>query len=122
MIAFVLDEHYRGKVARILRSPTRSTGLDIDIVCVGDVPDLPRGTPDEDLLIWAEREGRVVVCRDRATMPGHFHAHLAAGRHSPGVFCVRPKTTVAKLHVELELIVIAGDADDFIDRLDYIPY
>jgi hypothetical protein len=37
-------------------------------------------------LLWAEREGRVLVTLDRHTMPGHLANHLRAGHNSPGSF------------------------------------
>jgi hypothetical protein len=60
-LAFVLDEHLRGSLWRALQR-WNLLGVDVlDVVRVGDPPDLPLGTSDPDLLAWAEREGRILV-------------------------------------------------------------
>jgi len=69
----------------------------VDVTRVGDPADLPLGTQDPDLLLWAEREQRVVVTMDRQTMLGHLAAHLQSGHHSPGVFLLRPRHSLPVL-------------------------
>ena len=69
-LRYVLDEHMRGLLWSALQGHNRA-GIDvIDVVRVGDPVDLPCGTKDPDLLLWAQREGRVVVTWDRGSMPG----------------------------------------------------
>jgi hypothetical protein len=122
MLTFVLDEHYRGLLAKAVgRHNALGRGHAIDFVCVGDLPDLPLGTQDPDLLIWGELNGRLIVTEDKGTMPTHFHSHLAAGRHSPGVLLVRLGTPMARLVAELELIAHVGDPADFWDQYQFIP-
>jgi hypothetical protein len=58
-------------------------------VRVGDAAELPLGAEDRDVLLWAEREGRILVTEDRHTMAGHLHRHLARGDHSPGILITR---------------------------------
>ena len=88
MLRFLLDEHLRGPLwLAILRHNARG-GLPIDVVRVGDAPDLPLGSTDLDILLWAERESRILLSEDLHTMPGHLAQHLHAGHRSPGVFMV----------------------------------
>jgi hypothetical protein len=64
---------------------------------VGDPADLPLGSGDPALLLWAEREQRILVKHDPDTMPRHLADHLAAGRHSSGVFMIRPHRTLPQI-------------------------
>src|SRR5579884_2679593 len=81
----------------------------IDRVQVGDPPDLPLGSSDPDILLWAERAGRVVVTFDRNTMPGHLTAHLQAGHHCAGLFIIRSKATIPQI---VDYLVAAAYAAD----------
>lgn len=120
--AFPLDENLRGdRFWQAILSHNHSGRYPVDAVRVGDPPDLPLGTPDPDLLLWAERNGRIVLTLDVNTMPGHFHAHLAAGRHSPGVMLIRPSTTLAEVIDYLALVSEAATAAEYEDTIRFIP-
>jgi hypothetical protein len=120
-LRYVLDEHLRGPLWQAIQQHTAG-GLDpLDAVRVGDPPDLPLGTPDPDVLLWAEREGRILVSEDRATMPGHLADHLQGGHHSPGILLIARGATWAKLLSTLTVYAHAGDPALFQDRIDYIP-
>lgn len=43
---------------------------------------------DPQLLIWAAREGRVVITHDRRTMPAHAAALMGKGGDIAGLFVV----------------------------------
>jgi hypothetical protein len=120
-VRYLLDEHLRGPLwAEVQRH--NAAGLDlIDVVRVGDPPDLPLGSADPDILLWAEREGRVLVSADRKTMAGHLANHLRAGCHSPGVFILRPGWTARAVVDYLVLFAHAGDPASIADRSDFIP-
>ncbi|HKI38075.1 MAG TPA: hypothetical protein VKA46_39845 [Gemmataceae bacterium] len=121
-ITFVLDEHFRGLLWPAIQHHNAAGVNPVDAVRVGDPPDLPRGTLDPDLLIWAEREGRVVVTDDRRTMPTHLADHLQAGRHSPGVLIVRKNYPLKQIVFHLALVAHAEDPDTLRDNFDFIPY
>ncbi len=121
MLRYLLDEHFRGVLWKAVRTHNAKGVYPIDVVRVGNPPDLPRGTPDPAILLWAEREGRVLVTRDRNTVPGHLTQHLLAGQRSPGVFVVRPVTTIAPVVFALVLAAHAGDPDLYKDRVEYLP-
>ena len=54
-IGFLLDEQMRGKpLWHALRRLTLTGTVGVDVLRVGDLPDLPLGTSDPDILIWAE--------------------------------------------------------------------
>jgi hypothetical protein len=54
-------------------------------------------------------------------MPEHLEAHWAEGGHIWGLFWVRPETQIGELARELFLVWEATDAEEWVDRLDWIP-
>src|SRR5947209_850343 len=107
-IRFVLDEHLRGSpLWHAIQQHNRTAVVPLDATRVGDPPDLPLSTPDQVLLSWAEREGRILITLDRSTMPRHLNQHLLAGHHCPGIFTIRAGSTVPQVVAFLEAVVIA---------------
>jgi len=93
----------------------------VDVRVMGE-----RGTPplkieDPNLLAWLEREGWILLTRNRRTMPAHFAAHLEAGGHVPGILMVGEDFSVAQLVEDLLLIWSATEAEEWQDRLIYLP-
>src|SRR5262245_50332571 len=94
-LTFLLDEHLRGSALWHAIRQHNAVGVDaIDMVRVGDPPDLPLGTLDPDILLWMEQHGRLLVSLDKRTLPAALAAHLQAGHHCPGIFLIRPGATV----------------------------
>jgi hypothetical protein len=119
-LRFVLDEHLRGPLWVALQQHNAGGTYPVDVVRVGDPPDLPCGTADPVLLAWAEREGRIVVTGDVNTMPGHLAAHLQAGHHSPGVCLLPPGWTLPGLVFGLALAAHASDPAEWSDQAKYL--
>lgn len=120
-LAFVLDEHLRGVLWIAIQRHNSYGGSPIDIVCVGDPPDLPLGSSDPDILTWSERNGRILISRDFSTMITFFARHLQAGNHSPGLIFLRRRWTIPTVIAALEIAANAGEPADFIDQVNYIP-
>jgi predicted nuclease of predicted toxin-antitoxin system len=120
-MAFLLDEHLRGPLWQAILQHNLRGGAWLDVVRVGDLPDLPLAADDATILAWAERERRILVTEDRHTMAGHLHDHLAAGRHSPGIVIVRPAQSMRTVVECLALIAVAGEPAEFEDAIAYIP-
>jgi hypothetical protein len=80
-----------------------------------------KGTPDPDILAWCETNDFVLVTNNRKSMPAHLVAHLANGRHVPGMLVVSPHMTIGEMVDELLLIVHAALADEFQDQIIYLP-
>lgn len=114
---FLLDENMERAIQRQLQR----LNPEIDVRLVGDPEVPPRGTSDPDILTWIEREDYILVTKNRRTMPKHFVEHLAAGRHAPGVLCIRKYVTMAELIDVLYLIWYASDTEEYRDRLVFIP-
>lgn len=117
-VRFLLDENQspRLKTALLRLNPT------IDVLRIGD-PEAPSlSTPDPDLLRYLELGQRALVTSNRTSLPEHIAAHWAAGGHLWGVLWVRPGTPVGRLAQDLYLIWEASEAEEWIDRLDWVPF
>ncbi|MBI3411942.1 MAG: hypothetical protein HY040_26730 [Planctomycetes bacterium] len=64
-IRFLVDEHLRGQLWHAIGSHNQRGAYPVDVVCVGDSADLPQGSTDPEVLLWTEREGRILVSADR---------------------------------------------------------
>ena len=112
MLRFLLDEHLRGPLwVAIMRHNAQST-LPVDVVRVGDPPDLPLGSSDPAILLWAERESRILLSEDLHTLPGHLAEHVQAGHRSPGVFMIHRGCSIGQLVNHLELVAHVGEPAD----------
>lgn len=119
-IAYLFDEHVPASAANAVLGLESSIKLRI----VGIDPDVPpKRTPDPDLLAFAETEAFALVTFDKETMPGYADDHIASGRHTYGVF-VFPNGNYLNAGLiadELRMIWKASDADEWIDRIVFLP-
>jgi hypothetical protein len=90
-LRYVLDEHLRGPLWRASQQHDAAGAYPIDATRVGDPPDLPLGSADSFILVWAERQDRVVVSADYQTMPGHLKSHLGQAATVPACLSSVPK-------------------------------
>lgn len=94
---------------------------ELEVLAVGDALAPAFGTLDPDLLRWIEREGYVLVSRNRRTLARHLPAHLEAGGHVPGIFLLRRRASLGHILEDLLLIWEAGHPDEYRDRIEYLP-
>jgi Domain of unknown function (DUF5615) len=116
-VRFLLDENESPRLkAGLLRlNPT------IDVLRVGDpgAPDLE--TSDSDILRYLEVAQRLLVSSNRKTMPAHVEAQLAGGGRFWGLLWVRRGTPLGLVARELLLIWEASEAEEWLDRQDWLP-
>jgi hypothetical protein len=93
----------------------------LDALRVGDSTDLPLGTEDPDLLLWSEREQRILVTHDSDTMPAHLADHLSVGHHSPGVFLIRPRSALPAIVTFSVDAAYASEPHEWQDRIQFVP-
>jgi len=117
---FLLDENVSGRLRHAIRRHNVGGALPIDVISVGDSPDLPLESADEVILAWAERDGRILVTNDRRTLPTHLAAHLAAGRHSPGIFTIRRGARIGPLVEFLVAAAHASEPHEWEDRITFV--
>jgi hypothetical protein len=121
VLAFLLDENVPGRVVRALQRHNQH-GIDqLDVVRVGESGDLPLSSDDSMILLWVEREKRLLVTEDKHTIPLHLERHLKAGHHVPGVLMIRPGPNVPALVEFLVLVAYASRPNEWQDRIEYIP-
>ncbi len=49
-LRYLVDEHLRGTLSQVVIRVARREGFDIDVIQVGDVPDLSFGIGDPELI------------------------------------------------------------------------
>lgn len=91
----------------------------IDIVRVQEVG--LRTLDDPTILRWAAGDGRVLVSRDVKTIPTFAHERVAAGLAMPGVLVLPPTMSMATAIDDLSVIAGATEADEWADRVVYLP-
>ena len=120
-IRFLIDEQLRGQLWHAVAWHNQRGAYPLDVVRVGDSAELPPGSTDSDILAWAEGQRRILISADRQTLLRHFTDHLAAGRHSPGVFLLRPLSPLPQIIDFLVATAYASEAREWADVWRYIP-
>lgn len=120
-VKFLLDEDLPGSIGDAIgrREPSiffRQVGAD------PDVP--PKSTLDPDVLIFAESEQYAVVTFDKRTMKDHGIEHLAKERTLWGLFVFPNGNRLSAGRVADELLMIwtASEAEEWIDRIENLPF
>lgn len=75
---------------------------------------------DKEVLAAAARDGRVLVTHDHRTMPRHF-AEFIASQTSPGLLVVPQHLSVAMVADDLLLVWLATEAEEWINRICFLP-
>ncbi len=119
-IRFMLDQHIPLAVTQAVLKVEPAANLGT-IGVDSWVPSA--GTPDPELLLFAEREQLLVVTYDRNTMPGHVADHLRSGNHTWGVIVFPDGNNLSPGAIahELLIVLLASEAEEWIDQLDYLP-
>jgi Domain of unknown function (DUF5615) len=85
-------------------------------------PEAPSdGTPDPDILVWCEAHDFWLVTRNRASMPVHLNAHVAAHGSVPGIFVITRPLSFGQILDELELIWGASMPGEHTNLIRYLP-
>ena len=116
-VCFLLDEH----VPLILQALLEQRTPEMHVYAIGDGIAPPKGTPDPDILSWIEAQGCLLITNNRATIPVHLHAHLAQGRHVPGIVHLPRRMNIHAIADDLLLIWGAGLPGEFRDQIVYLP-
>ena len=78
------------------------------------------GRLDPQVLERAATEGRVLVSHDQSTMPLHF-ADFIQNQQSAGLLIVPQHLPYSTVVEELLLIWTASEAEEWINRIAYLP-
>ena len=88
---------------------------------IGDFGAPAKGTPDQDLLDFCERERRLLITADRSTMRHWVEERLARGRHTWGVLVIGADSSVGGILEDLTLVYEASEDTEWVDVLYYLP-
>lgn len=117
MIHYLMDENvdplYRSELLR--REPS------LVVWRVGSLGAPPSESLDPDILVWCEQHGFLLVTNNRQSMPEHLQNHLAEGRHIPGILELNPNMSIGETIDELLLAWAASKADEYSDRIVFLP-
>jgi len=117
-VRFLLDENISPRV----RVAIQRHYPHMDVLRVGDEGTPPLETLDPEILQYLEQSRRILITKNRASMPGHVADHLASGGRHWGVFRVRPNTTMRQLVQTLVLISGASEAEEWVNEMWWIPF
>ena len=117
-VRFLLDEN----LSKQIKIATIRLNQAIDILCVGEQDAPSFGTLDPDILLYLESAQRLLITDNRKSMPGHLESHWASGGRIWGLFWVRPQTQIGQLAQALVLVWEATEAEEWIERVDWIPF
>ena len=76
--------------------------------------------PDPEVLAIAAESARILVSHDRKTMPGYFTS-FRERRSSPGVIIVSQHLDIRAAIEDLLLIWAATDAEEWAERIGFVP-
>src|SRR6266404_5436951 len=97
-LRFLLDENLRSSSIWYAIQAHNALGQDVfDVVRVGDSIDLPLGSQDPDILVWAESNNRLLISLDFKSLQVFLAKHLVAGFHCPGILVPRRGVTIPAL-------------------------
>jgi hypothetical protein len=113
-VRYQADADLDGRIIRGLRR----LAPEIDVRTASDAS--LAGLPDLEVLRVAADSERILVSQDRRTMPGHFVGFLT-GSESQGVILLREAISIAVAIDELLLIWSASEAEEWKNRLVWIP-
>lgn len=118
-IRFLLDENLSPR----LRIALKRIDPQIDILRVGDEGAPPLHTLDPEILRYLVTNRRLLVTDNRSTISDLLNEHYATGGDShAGIVWVKPDAEMSQLVAALHLIWTASEAEEWVDRLDWIPF
>ena len=93
----------------------------LDMVRVQDVSLRTKGDPE--ILEWAAREGRIVISRDKSTMPDHAAERIHQGKTMPGLLVVPHdwRKHIRQIIEDLLLIEECSSREEWEKQVLYLP-
>jgi hypothetical protein len=78
-------------------------------------------SPDAELLEYAAHQGVLVVSHDVNTMPAAAYDRITCGKTMSGLFMVNQSEPLGAVIDSLALIWSASEAEDWRDRVTFLP-
>jgi len=113
-----LPDHHLGRLWQKLLQAAES---DLDVQRVGE-PGCPAGdASDSVIMVWIEEHEFILITADKVSMPDHLAAHLAAGRHVPGIITLPEQRPNRQVIENIVLLAGAGFAFEYCEQIQYLP-
>lgn len=80
------------------------------------------GADDSEVLDFAAQKGRILITRDASTVPDFAFERLNQGKVMPGVFIWRRRAALGAVLDDLILVVQASEAEEWRDKVVYLPF
>lgn len=80
-----------------------------------------RQRPDDEVLAYAASQGLLVVSHDVTTMTAHASHRVASGLPMPGVFVSHQGDAIGQVIEDLVAIWAASDAEEWSNRIVFLP-
>jgi hypothetical protein len=77
---------------------------------------------DTELLTWAAQAERIIVTRDRTTMPTHAADLMGEGKSIAGLFVVLRRLPLHQVLEDLEVMIICSENDEWVNIIRYLPF
>jgi predicted nuclease of predicted toxin-antitoxin system len=113
MVRLYLDENVRGAITRALRQ------RDVDILTVQEEHRM--GTPDPEVLDRATELGRVLFTLDDDLLAEATQRQRTGVAFAGVIFAHQLRVPIGQVVEQLELIALAGDPQEFENRVQYLP-
>jgi hypothetical protein len=115
MLRLVSDADVHGHIVL----GVRQRNPNIDLLRVQEVE--LRTAGDSAILEWAASAHRIVITHDRSTMIACAGQRVSAGLPMPGVFVLRPRTSIAQAIDALLLVDACSDQHEWQNRVEFLP-
>jgi|SRR5829696_4541290 len=115
MVSLLWDENMNQRVLRGLKLRLPN----VDVVVAQNVG--LQGVEDEEVLEFANSQGRVVVTHDVATVPQCAHDRLRQGLQMPGIIAVPKDMPVGKAIEDIEMLLMVCKSDELANIVTYLP-
>jgi hypothetical protein len=115
LFRIVTDENLHGGIFNRLKTHLP----DLDIVRVQDIK--VAGKDDETVLEWAASEQRILLTHDKRTIVPIYSNRQTIGQLVPSVFMISTRARHDLILEDLLLIFSTSEADEWTDRITYIP-
>jgi hypothetical protein len=115
-LRYLIDENLSPR----LRGALQRIEPSVDALRIGDQGAPPLGTLDPDVLVYLTATQRLLVTDNRKSMPQHLIDHAAAGFRHWGIFVISKDAPIGALADELYLYWEASEAEEWIDRTEWL--
>lgn len=116
MLRLFFDHDFNHRILRglIQRIP------ELDYITPGQLKNIAES--DENHLVWALENQRVVISHDVNTMTEAANQRLRNGKPIFGLILTPQEMPIGDAVAELEIITLCSEEDDFVNLVKYLPF